>query len=220
MSPAEQIAKLDDAFLKSVTIDVGETPDENSRANIHAYLVLSHAILEEHIESVFDEYFERAVKCLDGNLVPKASLALVYSVADRASRDDKTPYLKRSVRHEVERLGKPLLAKAIRSNNGLKPANIENLAQAAGVAWGEFDDALSTHLANLQNLGVKRGDAGHLSPFSAQLTEVVHPEQVREWVSNGVSAVAAIESFLLQALPPNEADADTEGNTQASSVTK
>lgn len=211
MSPAEQIAKLDGAFLQSVVVEAGATPDETSRANIHAYLVLSHAILEEHIESIFDGYFQRALSLLDKDLVPRACLALVYSVADRAARDDKTSYLKRSVRHETERLGRPLLVKAIKSNNGLKPANIENLAQAAGLAWGEFDDALSTHLANLQNLGVKRGDAGHLSPFSAQLTEVVHPEQVREWVGNGVSAVAAIEEFLGRVLPADESMTEAEG---------
>lgn len=211
MSPAEQIAKLDEAFLELIVVDPGSTPDQNARANIHAYLVLSHAILEEHVESVFHEYFQRVLSRLDDDMVPRACLALVYSVADRAAREDKTGYLKRSVRHETKRLGTALLSKTIKSNNGLKTTNIENLAQAAGVAWKEFDDALSTHLANLENLGAKRGDAGHLSPFSAQLTEVVHPEQVREWVGNGVSAVLAIEAFLKELLGPNDAPADTGG---------
>lgn len=199
MTPDEQIAKLDEAFLKSISIDAGTVPDQTTRANLHAYLVLSHAVMEEHIESLFESYFQRLLSHLDDEKIPRACLTLAYSVADRASATDKLSYHKRSVRHEIERLGAPILAKAIKSNNGLKQNNVESLAQAAGVSWNEFDDALSTHLANLQSLGVRRGDAGHLSPFSGKLTaieEVIHPSHVREWVNNGLNALVAIEQFL------------------------
>ncbi len=58
---------------------------------------------------------------------------------------------------------------------------------------------LGTELADLENPGSMRGEAGHLSPYtesSVVLTRQDYPKNVREWVESGRDTVLAIITYL------------------------
>ena len=87
----------------------------------------------------------------------------------------------------------------IKKNHGVKQYNLKQLARYLGITWDAFENANTFQVVQLNTLGSKRGEAGHLSPFSDKnegLTEDIGPDQVREWVGDGVSAVKGIKIYL------------------------
>jgi hypothetical protein len=83
----------------------------------------------------------------------------------------------------------------------LKEKNIKKLAEGLGVQWGDIETHLTNQLADLDTLGAKRGEAGHLSPFSPKtlaLTEQAYPADARAWVEAGRDAILALKAFLAE----------------------
>ena len=199
MRVADQIGKLENAFLDSVTTAFPSPLTEVERANLHAYLVLSHAILEEEIESAFEDYFDAVSLRLDSNMVPASGFLLAYAIGDQLSKEANVSYKSRNTIEFVRNRGREVLMTAIRANNGLKDHNLERLARVVGLDWGSFDGTLGNAIADLNTFGSKRGSSSHLSPFSPKVTSIsgeLDPDDVKKWVDDAVLAAESIRSYL------------------------
>jgi hypothetical protein len=195
-----QISTLEVAFLSSIDTEFPGRLTESEKANLHAYLVLSHSVLEEDIESVFEEYFDLLSPQLAGEVVPSVGLSLAFAVAEQIPDELRVTHRKRDTVAFIQGPGRQVLEKAITTNNGLKEENLAKLAKAVGVNWPAFEQALGTAIADLSAFGTKRGSSSHLSPFSTKVTSIAEeldPEDVKRWVRDAVAAAAAIRSHLM-----------------------
>ena len=200
---AQQLHLLDDAFLASVTTPFPAPLTPREKALTHAYLVLSHAVLEEHLEQVFERHYDRLVGWLGAEMVPLEAARLTFAVSEWVREDLKVGFKTRDMTEFIGKAAKKDFMTHIRKNNGLKATNVEGMAKLLGLSWKNFEDELFVHLSDLDNVGSKRGAAGHLSPFTAQTTELSandYPEDMREWVDSGREAVEAIEAYLDRAV--------------------
>lgn len=211
MSAAAQIQTLEGAFLNSIETQFPAPLTEGELANLHAYLVLAHSVLEEEIESAFEEYFHQVAATMKSDLVPKAAVLLAYAVRDKVADKVQVAYKARDVFQFVQGIGRTVIESAIRSNNGIKTENVKNLAEAVGLHWTLFEQNISTALLDLDTLGTKRGSSSHLSPFSPKTTSITSsfdPDDVRNWVKDGVAAASAIRAHLTKCVavpqPPGQ----------------
>ena len=138
MDTNEQLELLDDLLLGPVKSIFPAPLTQEERVAVNAYLVLSHAVLEEQLEEAFE--------------------------------------------------------------------------------WGSFEQVLSQELADLTTLGARRGEAGHLSPFSGKaviLNQQEYPEDARRWVRAAGAALARIirhlDSLIVEQ-QPNTLICDWDGN--------
>ncbi|MDR6689981.1 hypothetical protein J2X55_000880 [Microbacterium sp. 1154] len=200
MDARTQISTLEVAFLSSITTEFPGRLTKSEKANLHAYLVLSHSVLEEDIESVFEEFFDLLGPQLAGEVVPSAAVSLAFAVAEQIPDELKVAHRRRDTAAFIRGPGRKVLEKAIAANNGLKEENLAKLAKAVGVNWAAFEQALGTAIADLSTFGTKRGSSSHLSPFSTKVTaiaEELDPEDVKRWVRDAVAGAAAIRAHLL-----------------------
>ena len=167
-----------------------------SRMAVNAFVVLAHACIEEFIEDLFMTYATTVSQAASEGVSHRDYAALAYSAGSNAK--DKASFRARSIEH-VMRSALEFVGRQVAANHGVKASNIERLAECAGLDWTEFDNALSGAIADLTTLGAKRGDAGHLSPFTTKsvfLSDIDGPEDVVRWVDEGVTAARAIEAYL------------------------
>jgi hypothetical protein len=172
---------------------------DKEKASTHAYILLAHAVLEEQIETTFERHYDRLVGRLVADMVPMETVRLVYAVREWLPKSFEVPYRKRALGELLRTGARKHFVSQIKLNNGIKPDNIEKLASLVGLDWRAFDDRLVNELEDLRTLGVKRGEAGHLSPYtekSVRLTRQDYPENVREWIHAGRDAVVSISSYL------------------------
>lgn len=165
---------------------------------INAYVVLCHAVIEEFIEDLFESHFRRLAGWLVSPMVPAETARLAYAIADWLPDDHRSSYKKRSLDATFKAAG-PALAAKLRHNNGIKEPNISSMASLVGVDWRQMDAALNAHLVDLTTLGSKRGEAGHLSPYTERaeaITRLTQPDEVREWVRNARKACLAMQTYL------------------------
>lgn len=221
MRAVDQVAKLESAFLWSISSQFPDLLDDSENANLHAFLVLSHAVLEEDIEAAFEEYFDELSRQLGEDRVPVAGLLLAYAIAEQVSTEKKIAYKKRHTVSFVQKCGRDVLEKVIRSNNGLKEQNLEKLARAVGLHWEDFEQSLGTAIADLNTFGSKRGSSSHLSPFSSKVTSItgqLDPEDVKRWVSDAVAGVNAIRAHLLSLISSTDPQPRTRKQKRLSSA--
>lgn len=217
MDLSTQLAQLDDALLGQVVTQFPEPLSGAERVRVNAYLVLSHAVLEEQLELVFDSHFRRLSGWMLADLVPIECVRLAYAVAQYAMKDEET-FKKRSTPQWIRGRGLKEFRARVKFNHGLKSENVHNLAKLVGLHWDALDAALGTELADLDTLGSKRGSAGHLSPFTESATNISAndgPDNVREWVKNGREAVEAIDRYLRRVVHmqgPSSLIGDWDGN--------
>ncbi|GAA2041639.1 hypothetical protein GCM10009819_29570 [Agromyces tropicus] len=218
MEIAAQLAHLDAALLGTIETEFPEPYSEHEKAQIHAYLVLAHAVLEEHLEAIFERHFDRVAAWLDAPMVPLECVRLVVAVTERIPESKRVAYKRRDVRQMVLLPGRAEMVRQLGQNHGLKASNVEALAGAIGTDWQALENALAPELADLSTLGSKRGVAGHLSPYTEKSTMIAPsdgPDDVRKWVENGMRALLALESFLRGALrtgEPTSLISDWDGN--------
>lgn len=198
MDLVDQVGLLDDLLLTSVDTEFPDPLTERERAAVSAYLVLGHACIEEFLEDAFAEHFNRLAEWLSTPVVPRHAAALLFSIGLRLD-ETEVPYKRRNLKAAVALGSDRYTGGLVRANHGIKPANLKKLVAGVGLDWVIFDQDLSGELADLDTLGSKRGEAGHISPFSGkavEVTEEVYPDTVREWVSNGRDAAIKIERHL------------------------
>ncbi|WP_162625632.1 hypothetical protein [Mycolicibacterium llatzerense] len=206
MDLQEQLHHLDQTLLANVGASFPEPLTEAEKAQVHAYLVLAHAVLEECLEAMFLSHFDSVIGRLGEGLVPIECVRLAYAVADNLPEKIKISYSKRETIKLVQTLGRKEFEGRIRLNHGLKTENVQYLAKGVGLDWCGLEDELSAELADLNTLGVKRGSAGHLSPFTERVTNISAdsgPDDVRLWVEAGRTAVEKLESYLASTLHTN-----------------
>lgn len=208
---------LDSTLLSSVTTQFPDPLTESEKAQVHAYLVLAHAVLEEYIESIFSRHFDRLCSWLGADLVPAECVRFSYAVAEMIP-SGSVSYRKRNTYQLIRSLGRKEFQSNLDKNHGLKTGNIEKLAQLIGVDWMGLEDALNSYLADLNTLGSKRGSAGHLSPYTEKVTAISisdGPDDVRRWVRDGRDAAVALERYLdslVRAQQPISLISDWDGN--------
>jgi hypothetical protein len=199
MNLEEQIAVLDQTLLSAVASEFPAEMTPQEQALTHGFLVLAHAVLEEHLEQIFEDYFDALAGCLSKDLVPAEAVAFAFAVGKNSTgsgwpgykRLNLQSYVKHSIRREfVIQVGR---------NHGLKASNVQSLAEQVGIDWVDFEDRLNAQLADLSTLGSKRGSAGHLSPYTIKVTNLTssdYPHDVRKWVQLGIDAINAIRDHL------------------------
>ncbi|NKX54379.1 HEPN domain-containing protein [Arthrobacter mobilis] len=191
---------------------------DEERAQINAYLVLAHAVLEEYLEDVFTAHYDRLAGWLTAEMVPLECVRLVYAVREWVPNNLVVDYKSRQIYQQIAKSARKEFEKQVKRNNGIKPADIQKLAKLVGLDWKEFEDALNLGLADLEHLGVKRGSAGHLSPYTDKATSlqsIDYPDDIRAWVDAGCDAVESIEAYLdglVRSQQPLSLIGDWDGN--------
>lgn len=213
-----QLDHLDRTLLGTITTEFPDPLTNEERAQAHAYLVLAHAVLEEYIEGVFERHYDRLASWLTEDMVPLESVRLVYAVSEWLPTNLNVDYKKRSIHGVVSVAARKHFVTKLNANHGLKSENIETLAKWTGLDWVAFSNSLNTELLDLKTLGVKRGAASHLSPYTdkaTSLTAVENPDDIRGWVDAGRKAAEAIENYLdklVKKQEPSSLIADWDGN--------
>lgn len=213
----EQLDHLDQTLLGTVSTQFPEPLSVPEKAQVHAYLVLSHAVLEEHLEAAFERHFDRLCAWFVGDLVPLECVRLAFAVSQYVPKE-QAGYKTRSTPQLIRGLGRKELVRQLGENHGLKSSNVQSMAKLLGLHWPDFENALNAELNDLDTLGVKRGAAGHLSPYTEKTTAIANsdgPDDVRKWVRDGCQAVQSIVRYLdglIRSQQPRSLIADWDGN--------
>lgn len=205
MELAAQIETLDTQLLKPISTEFPDPLGAHENASVRAFLVLTHACFEEALEDAFEEHAVALSRLCEGHLVARPAVEFAMSAGyGLASADLKVPYSKRTLSTMVHMaLGR--VPGIVRSNNGIKNNNIRKLAEVVGINWSDFEFRLSSALDDLETLGAKRGESGHLSPFSPKtfgLKQSIYPDDARGWVTDALAATSNIIAFLQSRAAP------------------
>jgi hypothetical protein len=200
-----QLELLDKLLLTSVKTEFPDQLSDSEKASVNAYLVLSHACVEEYVENVFLRHLDRLINLCCMPLVPRelAELCIAVGLHLPESMRANATYKTRTLEGIALAWRRAYQTVNVRQNNGIKASNIMKLAEGIGLNWNDCESTLLTSLADLDTLGAKRGEAGHVSPFSpyaVAVTEQAYPDHAREWVVGGLKATLAIESYLSRRL--------------------
>ena len=198
MRLAEQLKHLDRVLLGGITTQFPDPLTDEEKASLNAFIVLTHAVLEEHLEAAFKSQYQRLRGWVDGSMVPLEVVRLAFAVG-RGLPENKTASYKTRTIGGVLKAGEAVVDAAIRGNHGIKPHHVRSLAEAVGVEWPSLEAELNSALLDLDTLANHRGEAGHLSPYSSAASKITHrtdPEDVRKWVSDARDAVLAICEYL------------------------
>jgi hypothetical protein len=154
----------------------------------HAYLVLSCALIEEFIESAFQEYVEGALAASTESEVAPCFVPLAARFAtDAASEVAKSP----TASHACPALSGLYVAKVIRPNNGIKPRNLATLAKPLGLQE-ELEAQCQSLLVPAGTLGARRGVIAHLGT----ITEELRPADARKLVLDVTGELPLLLSLL------------------------
>lgn len=212
-----QLDHLDAVLLSQVTTEFPDLLTDEDKATSHAYLLLAHAVLEEQLESIFEAHLDRLLGWLCADMVPLEVVRLAFAMPEWFPKSKTVTYKKRFLPGYMKQ-ARDEFARLVRQNHGLSPDNVHDLAKLIGLDWDSFDTELTTHLMALKTLAVRRGEAGHLSPYTekaVKLTRQDYPDNVREWVNGGRDAVLAVRSYLDRLMTQQQPDTlviDRDGN--------
>jgi hypothetical protein len=218
MDLRHQLSHLNETLLGNVKT---EFPDEllvEELTFTRSYLVLAHAVLEEHLEDIFRKHCKAVVSSLSFDLVPYEAVLLAFAAGAGIEKKRYLEYKKRGSHDFFIHIFLKDYEATVVNNHGLKSSNVEGLAKPLGINWLRMDGVLNSQLADLNTLGSKRGAAGHLSPFTEKATVLAannHPDELREWVRAAMDAVDSIEQYLRDLLHrqgPSSLIADWDGN--------
>ncbi|MGW9629655.1 hypothetical protein ACWGST_03065 [Agromyces sp. NPDC055520] len=197
-----EVEEIDTTLLTSVTTIPPDRLRSDERTMTRAYLLVTHAVLEERIENIFLAHFFNARAVIDSGSAIPAGLLPFYSAALEWAGIDPPTYAKRTWRgYMSSSVAEAHVKSVIQNNHGLKRNNIQDLAKLVGIEWAAIDDAPGVEISALTTLGAKRGAAGHTSPFigpDQAITEEEYPANVREWVNNAVRTVIHLEDVISQ----------------------
>lgn len=198
MDLVNQLNHLDALLLSTVSTEFPDPLTDEEKAATNAYVVLSHAVLEEYIEDAFERHFARLAAWLDSPTVPLEAAKLALALGDWVKEDKRVAFKKRQISGYVKGLQSSMRSQ-LGQNHGIKATNIQHMARLVGVDWPALEAELSTALADLSTLGSMRGEAGHLSPFSeraVRITRQAYPDDVRSWVRSARDGAMAISGYL------------------------
>lgn len=213
MTPEEQIRLLDETLISTIATEFPNPLTDAEKAKVRAFLVLSHAVLEEHVELAFENHFDRLSAGMKSEHVPSECVRFAFAFGHHIPAAE-AGYKDRDTISLIDGLGKSKFQKIVSSNHGLKTNNIQGLAKGVGLHWPSLEDSLNLELNDLDTLGTKRGTAGHLSPFTDKVTQISNsdgPDDIRSWVYAGVSAVESLNEYLVGLVPDIDVNANFAG---------
>ncbi|WP_143181043.1 HEPN domain-containing protein [Glutamicibacter sp. 0426] len=197
-----EIAEIDNTLLSTVTTAPPDPLSADERTRTRAYLLLCHAVLEERIENIFIEHFNRALELISSDKPIPREILPFYAASMEWGVNFLPTYSKRNW---LGFMSNPQalehVTSVIKKNHGLKMENVRDLAKLVGIEWGVIDDAAGVEMSALTTLGVKRGAAGHTSLFSGNdnsLSGEEYPANVREWVNQAANTVIRIEAVVAE----------------------
>lgn len=186
--PTMEFTELDAAVvdLKSGLMNYGQrvdgayTPEE--RMKCQAFIVFSHAEIENYLEKIARRIMREAQSRWDRSALPDRVIAslLTFRRTELAAPPDdiRNPPKKQSIKEIIKEAIK-LQGEAIDDNNGIKPSNLSKLLAPLGVSDQEVEEAL---LIQLKNMGSRRGDFVHKQskvslpklrdPFADELSDI------------------------------------------------
>jgi hypothetical protein len=189
------VAVIERTLLPRISIE--RAPNGTQQIKTRAYIVLSHAAIEEFIE---DSLFGAIMECnVDAtNDVHYVSLCLTTAYArdlqgehqqsgggvlDAATIAQKIPNLYR--------------AKTLNNNNGIRRKDFGKICRPLGFDIEELSNGHETEFAAFDTLAAKRGDSAHTFVYAAK--ELIHPVQAKEWVNGALDALDKITPVLINA---------------------
>jgi len=199
MELAAQVAALEEMLLSGIETEFPAPLKDVEKVAVSAYLVLSHACIEEYVEDVFLSHFDRVSELSRLPIAPRALASLTFASALflPEAKIKVMSYKSRTLKGALAAARGTYVGSFINRNDGLKASNIKRLAEGVGIEWDRLEARFVDELVDLDTLGAKRGEAGHISPFSAPaVTERIYPSQARQWVGAGRDAIVAIQRFL------------------------
>ncbi len=199
MDLGPQVALLDNLLLSSVVTTFPASLSHEERVAVRAYLVLSHACVEEYLEDSFLKYFDKIIEIALAGGASLATVRAYLAIGICLPESRRAPYKDRTL-SKMSKAAKVYYRQSyIDMNHGIKERNICKLAEGAGLDWSRFDQKLSGAMADLGTLGARRGSVGHQSPFSDKsiaLTDQVYPDDARQWVEAARDAALNVRAYL------------------------
>ncbi len=188
-----EIARLESRLLQEVTSEFPAVPTLEEAILINAYVVLAHGCIEEYVEALFQEHADDLSAHPCGSMVSRAIAMAAFAWQEGA----KSKAFRDRTLDDILKVGSSRVEKAISGNHGIKEANVENLAKAAGVEWPPFEAVCNLALTQLETLGGKRGSVAHVSASKTQITNSpIYPFDARNWVTEALAAIQVIEAYL------------------------
>lgn len=194
-----QIELIDALLLSRVKTEFPDPLTDEEKVAVNAYLVLAHACIEEFLEDTFMAHMRRLIDLMDQPLIPREVAGLFLAFGTIIPEKKRTPYAQRTSAGLANLASGLYKAGTVDMNHGVKTDKVRKLAEGAGVSWPEFESALAGQLGDLDTLGAKRGEAGHLGPLTMKATTLSrqdYPDNVRGWVHHGRDAGLAIRNYL------------------------
>jgi hypothetical protein len=193
---------LTDRSARPADNDTDALPDEPDHAaslRIRAFLILSHAAIEELFEQQIYETVKGCVECFD-QAPPAVALALAtkYSGELMGQNAGKVP----SAIEIARKLSGLYFSKVIKPNNGIRRSSIDAMCRPLGVSVGDLGPDVETGLARLDTLGAKRGSAAHT--LRGATKEVILTSDARTWVDEAIDAVEIVIPRILGAIAQRE----------------
>lgn len=194
-----EVAVLDRALLGTVVVQPPDDLSQHERIAIRAYLILSHAAIEEFTEACFRDYVRATLRIDDAGMVSAGMYLALIELADpikgRLQRSVRTP-------EQVLALFPELYQAKLSANNGVRRHHLQAISQAAGIDWLLFEDSLDLLVQALETLGTKRGGIAHVSTAvhpgtnGGGVVEELLPPNVREYVGDALRALPSLIQFL------------------------
>jgi hypothetical protein len=205
MDLSMQLSWLESTILSRVTTPFPDPFKPEEKAALAAYLVLTHACIEEALEDAFEAHADAIVALAVQSSVPIAVAAFSLHAGLQQPTNKRTPFKTRRLKGTLIAAVATYKTRVIEQNHGIKRDNILCLAEGVGLEWEDFELTLNAAVSDLNTLGAKRGSVGHLSPFTAKsalLTSRVDLADVRDWVQNAERAVGEVVAYLAKELTP------------------
>ncbi len=208
------MATLNSYLLVPIT-SVAPDLSEGELIAVRAYLVLSHAAIEEFIEAAFLTYVRECTLADDrGRVHPGTTLALLRLADEIRGQIPKAQLRPAEI---LSRIPPLYQLNVLRPNHGIKPDYIQTMALGAGLGWPEFEAACPNLLAALPTLSSARGDIAHLSSLGlsadgAGLRITYYPEDARKKTGAVLTSIQEFIDHLASTLPPFPAQAKASGN--------
>ncbi|WP_448612148.1 hypothetical protein [Geodermatophilus sp. URMC 60] len=208
----EDIGALADILLADESAHASEqdddptsgVPDQAGSLRIRAFLILSHAAIEELFEQQIYETVKGCVECFD-QAPPAVALALAtkYSGEIIGQNSGKVP----SAIEIARKLSGLYFSKVIKPNNGIRRSAIDGMCKPLGVSVGDLGTDVEAGLAQLDTLGAKRGSAAHTLRGTTE--EVILESDARTWVNEAMDAVEIVIPRILEAIGQRELSQET-----------
>ena len=157
--------------------------------DVRAYLLLSHAALEQFVEDLCLELLTRSVDAWESNHhLSESLLALVAFHADKLpiSDNEREPELTffDHIRNGIAKAKVAFSSYLTRKNNGVSVKYLRQMLLPVGLSV-PTDPKLVGSLAQLASY---RGDNAH----KHRVTKVTDPERAREWVNDCIQMAAQL----------------------------